>query len=148
MNNSSLASIKIKAKLLQKKKNSPNYALKDAYASIAKAAGYSNWKEMKDMIVISDLLNPPRWSAIWKAWFSSKTDAIKHLKEDHFLLPYRKHFFICTTDYINALGINSNDPDLIKIGNDWTSPKDQEAFERILKRIENRESIKFEKFEV
>lgn len=95
---------------------------------------------MKDSVELDDLLNPPRWSAIWKNWVSTKKEALELLQEDHFLLAFRKNYFICTIDYINALGIKSDDPDLILLGQDWTEPLDKDAYHRILKKIKNMEN--------
>lgn len=140
MSGSSIDSLKIKAKLLQKakKKQGQEIALKDAYAIIAKTAGYSSWKEMKDEYESADVLNPPKWSAQWKNWFASKEEALKHLTNDSYLIPYRKECFICDSNYIEALGILPNDLDLAKVGHDWTSPKDSNAWERLITKIRNR----------
>jgi hypothetical protein len=139
MSHSSVDSLKIKATLLQKakKKKAAAFSLKEAYLIIAKTAGYSSWKDMKDAYDLADLLNPPRWSALWKVWFGSKEEAIKHLTPETFLLPYRNHFFICDADYLSALSIPSDDVDLLKVGNDWSEPKDKEAWGRLIKKIKN-----------
>ena len=140
MSNSSIDSLKIKAKLLQKakRKKNPTFALKEAFSLIAKTAGYSSWKEMKETYVMADILNPPRWSAIWKTWFSSKNEAVKHLNtNENYLIPYRDQFFICGVDYLNALGISVDDPDLLLVGHDWSEPRDKEAWNRLLKKIQH-----------
>lgn len=141
MQNSSLNSLKIKAKLLQKKKRliDASFALKDAYAIIAKSAGYSSWKEMRDEVENADLLNPPKWSAIWKTWITDYNEGLHLLGENEYLLPYKNQFFICDPNYIQALGIESNDPLLQKVGRDWVNPQDKAAFEAILERIRNRQ---------
>lgn len=135
MSLSSLESLKIKAKLLQKKKNDPNFKLKQSYEIIARTSGYSSWKEMKDSIELGDLLNPPKWSAIWKNWVSTKKEALDQLEKNQFILPFRNNYFICTIDYINALGIKSDDPDLILVGQDWSEPRDKSAYLRIINNI-------------
>lgn len=140
MSVSSVNSLKIKAKLLQKSKRRKGHsiALKDSFAIIAKAAGYSSWKEMKDSYKIGDILNPPQWGAQWKVWFSSEEEARDHHQAcpGTFLVPYRKHFFVCDMNYINALGIFENDSDLQKVGRDWTSPKNEEAWARMLEKMD------------
>ncbi|WP_408098014.1 hypothetical protein ACJVC5_03565 [Peredibacter sp. HCB2-198] len=137
MSGSSIDSLKIKAKLLQKakRKQGQEIALKDAYGIIAKTAGYSSWKEMKDEYEAADVLNPPRWSAQWKTWYSSKEEALKHLRGEAYLIPYHKECFICDSNYISALGILPDDPDLLKVGSDWSSPKDLKAWARLLQKI-------------
>jgi hypothetical protein len=137
---SSIDSLKIKAKLLQKakRKSQADFALKDAYAILSKAAGFESWKEMKDSYYKADLLNPPFWSAQWKNWFNTKEEALLHFdKNKNFLLPYRRQFFICDKDYIEALGVSINDSDLKKIGFDWSAPQDQEAMTRVFEKIKN-----------
>ncbi|WPU65040.1 hypothetical protein [Peredibacter starrii] len=140
MSGSSIDSLKIKAKLLQKakKKQGKEIALKDAYAIIAKTAGYPSWKEMKDEYEAADVLNPPKWSAQWKTWFANKEEALKHLTPDSYLIPYRKECFICDANYISALGILPDDPDLSRVGHDWTSPQDSLAWTRLVTKIKNR----------
>jgi hypothetical protein len=141
MSNSSIESLKIKAKLLQKakKKKQESFSLKEAFSLIAKVAGYSSWKRMKDAYELADILNPPRWSALWKIWFSSKEEALKHMTaETNYLIPYRDQFFICDINYLNALGILEDDQDLLKVGNDWSAPKDKAAWNRLIDRIKSK----------
>jgi hypothetical protein len=138
MSRSSIDSLKIKAKLLQKakKKRNINISLRQAFSVIAKTAGYVSWKEMKDAYEIADLLNPPRWSSMWKIWFSSKKEALRHLKgSEKYLLPYLDQFFICDADYISALGVPPNDKDVLAVGNDWSNPSDQYAWRRLINKM-------------
>jgi hypothetical protein len=134
---SSISSVKIKAKLLQKAKSKSDskFALKDAFAIISKAAGYNSWKEMKDSYDESDIFNPHNWSAQWKTWFATIDEARHNLKPDHYLIPYRKQFFVCDRDYLRALGISSNDEDLMKVGNDWSAPMDFKSWENLKSKI-------------
>jgi hypothetical protein len=91
---------------------------------------------MKVDYELADILNPPRWSALWKIWFSSKDEALKHMaSKGSYLLPYRNQFFICDVNYLHALGLSENDQDLAKVGNDWSMPQDKVAWERLLKKI-------------
>jgi hypothetical protein len=135
---SSVSSIKIKAKFLQKAKMKTDscFALKDAFAVISKAAGYASWKEMKDSYDESDIFNPPKWSAQWKIWFASIEDARNNLKPENYLVPYRNQFFICDIDYLKSLGIELDDPNLKKIGNDWSIPKDLHSWEALKRKIQ------------
>ncbi|WP_372655902.1 glyoxalase superfamily protein [Halobacteriovorax sp.] len=125
MSQSSVDSLKIKAKLLQKAKRSKGeeIALKDAFEIIAKSANYSNWKTLKDSYEYADLVNPPKWSAQWKKWFSTKEEALKFQKENEFLMVYRKQFFICDSDYLKELGIDPTAEDICALGKDWTTEK-------------------------
>lgn len=141
---SSISSVKIKAKLLQKAKmkTDKSFALKDALAIISKAAGYASWKEMKDSYDESDIFNPPNWSAQWKTWYASKEEALKYLQHQNYLIPYQKQFFICDINYLKALGIQENDQDLDKVGNDWTAPLDLESWEKVKTKIKTHHNLK------
>jgi len=65
-------------------------------------------------------------------WFANYQEARLALdREGGFLLPYRKHFFVCEADVIQALGLEPNDPDWERIGRDGAQPKDQDAYQRL-----------------
>lgn len=144
MSLSSIESLKIKAKLLQKskKKKGIEIPLKDAYQIIAQAAGFESWRELSANFEATDLFNPPRWSAQWKVWYANLEEARSHLEEDKFLLPYHKQFFICDIHYIEALGIPEGDSDLKLIGHDWTKPLDKVAWSRVVDRIRETQKAK------
>jgi len=138
MAHTSLDSLKTRAKLLQKakrKSGNPDFALKDAYSIIAKSQGFASWTELKKSLESAEKFNPHHWSAIWKVWFSSYEEAFSELNERTYLIPYRKHFFLCQSDYLKALGLEENDPDLLKVGNDFFKPKDKEALLRVMEKI-------------
>ena len=137
MSLSSLESLKIKAKLLQKskKKKGIEIQLKDAFQIIAKAAGFESWRELSSNFEETDFFNPSHWSAQWKVWYGNLDEARAHLEEDKFLLPYHKQFFICDIYYIEALGISEDDSDLKLIGHDWTRPQNKAAWSRVVARI-------------
>lgn len=137
---SSLDSLKIKAKLLQKAKKKSGIALqlKDALDTIARLSGFPNWREMKTVTEETEIFLPSPSSANWKTWYASYEDALAHLaKGEGFLLPYRKQFFICDTHWIERLGIPADDADLALVGRNWVEPRDREAWARILKRIKS-----------
>ena len=65
-------------------------------------------------------------------WYAKYDEARGSLDRDGgFLLPYRKHFFICQPDVISALGLDPNDPDWEKTGHDCAHPRDPAAFARL-----------------
>ena len=136
---SRLASLKIKAKLLQKAKlkSGKPIALKEAYVILAKSAGYESWREMKNNIEQYALFRPSGASLLyWNNWYSTYEEAKSHQKEGtDFLLPHEQHFFLCGKDHIEALGIPPEDSDLKKVGTDWHFPKDKVAFERLKEKI-------------
>lgn len=141
MSLSALESLKIKAKLLQKakKKAGRPILLKEALASVAKAAGFASWRELKEVYEATEHFSPRNWSAHWKIWYASYEDALRHLEgAGGYLLPYQKQFFICDIHYIERLGIAADSPDLEKIGPNWVEPRDLEAWARVLKKIKSR----------
>jgi hypothetical protein len=65
-------------------------------------------------------------------WFSSYEEArIARARERGFLLPYKRHFFVCKAEVISALGLDPDDPDWEKIGWDCARPLDEKTFERL-----------------
>lgn len=144
MSRSSIESLKIRAKLLQKskKKSGKEIQLKDALQIVAKAKGFDSWRELNAKFEETDLFNPAHWSAQWKVWYSTLDEARTNLKEAEFLLPYHKQFFICDVHYIQALGISPEDGDLKAIGNDWTIPQNENAWERVVQKIREAQKTK------
>ena len=133
-----IQSLKIKAKLLQKAKKRAGkpVQLKTALAIVAKASGFKSWRELTRTLETSGNFSFPRSTAHWNTWYASYEKARKHLDAyGGYLLPHEKHFFICDAHYIENLGIKSTDTDLKKVGNDWTSPRNAESWERLLKKI-------------
>lgn len=70
-------------------------------------------------------------------WFANY-EAAREALEEHgeFLLPYRKHFYVCKAEVISALGLDPNDPDWEKIEFDCARPTDEAAFQRLLQKRE------------
>lgn len=135
---SSLESLKIKAKLLQKakKKSGVSMQLKDALDTIARLAGFPNWRELKTVTEETEIFLPSPSSAHWKTWYASYEEALAHLAQgDGYLLPYRKQFFICDIHWIEHLGVSRDDADLALVGRNWAQPVDRAAWERVVKKI-------------
>ena len=134
---STIESLRIKAKLLQKSKARAGkpVALKDAYALIAHTAGYQSWQEMKAVVEAHELLRPKNFS-LTTTWYSHYDEGTAHiLANGGYLMPYQKQYFVCEESYLAALGLDRSDPDIEKVGHDWTSPLDNAAYDRILKKI-------------
>ena len=130
--------LKVKAKLLQKakQKNGQSFALKDAFNILARHQGFASWRDYKKTLLNNPDFSPPGMSAFWKIWYASYAEAAEHQQgTDYFLLPYQKQFFLCDVHYIAALGVAADDPDLVKVGMDWTRPRDAEAWKRLLQKI-------------
>ena len=144
MPNSATDSLKIKAKLLQKAKlkAGKKIQLKEAFAILAKAAGFNSWNEMKELYSATDHYCPKGSSARWKIWCRNYDEALEQLATvKGFLIPYRDQFFICDNDYLEFLGIDPADSDLHAVGNKFVEPANSQAFARITARILNREKI-------
>ena len=140
---SSLDSLKIKAKLLQKakKRSGVTLQLKDALDTVARLAGFPNWRELKAVSDETEIFCSAQSSAFWKTWYASYDDALAHLeKGEGFLLPYRKQFFICDIHWIEHLGIPADDGDLARVGRNFVEPKNREAMARLVKRIKAKQS--------
>ncbi len=70
-------------------------------------------------------------------WFSSYEDARKSLEsEGGFLLPYKRHFFVCDSEAICAMGLEPDDADLEKIGWNCVQPADVQAYQRLSEKRE------------
>lgn len=70
-------------------------------------------------------------------WFSTYEEARESLETDGgFLLPYKRHYFVCEADVIRALGLDPEDPDWGKIGRDGAHPADQQAYKRLREKRE------------
>ena len=70
-------------------------------------------------------------------WFSNYEEARRSLEsEGGFLLPYRRHFYVCQPEAISALGLDPEDADWELIGRDCARPSDAGAFERLREKRE------------
>lgn len=140
MSSSRITSLKVKAKLLQKAKHKAGkpIQLKTALGLIAKTSGYASWRDLKTALETRAQFRFRGSGAFWNTWYATYEEASQHLAQHGgYLLPDEKHFFICDIHYIEALGIQSTDPDLKKVGTDWTKPKDEGAWERILGKVKS-----------
>ncbi len=85
----------------------------------------------------STLWYQPNLDVFLNRWFSNYAEARQSLESDGgFLLPYKKHFFVCEAEGIRALGLEPDDPDWEKIGWDCGKPSDEEAYQRLSEKRE------------
>jgi hypothetical protein len=79
-----------------------------------------------------ELWYQPSLDVFLNLWFANYEDA-RAARETAggFLLPFKRHFFVCEPGLIKELGLDPNDPDWEKVGWDCARPKDLEAFERL-----------------
>jgi len=94
-------------------------------------------REIMSEVDTGKLWYHPNLDVFLNRWFSSYEAARSSLESDGgFLLPYEKHFFVCESDVISAMGLEPDDPDWEKIGRDCVSPADAAAFQRLFdKRV-------------
>ncbi len=74
----------------------------------------------------------PRMDAILSRWFTTYEDARASLDSDGgYLFPYRRYYFVTTSEAIRELGLDPSDPDWARISWDWVRPSDPVAWERL-----------------
>jgi len=84
-----------------------------------------------------DLWYQPDLDVFLNRWFSNYDEARRSLEsEGGFLLPYRRHFYVCQPEAISAMGLDPGDPDWDLIGRDCARPSDADAFERLREKRE------------
>ena len=102
---------------------------KQALTVIALENDFKSWVDLKHQI------NFIQGGGFLHKWFANYIEAKAELKiNGGFLLPYKKHFFICETEYIQYLGLDSHDADWKLINYDWAQPSDQKASERLYRK--------------
>lgn len=70
-------------------------------------------------------------------WFSNYEAARESLEsEGGFLLPYKRHFFVCESEAIRAMGLDPEDEDWERVGRDCARPADRDAYERLREKRE------------
>lgn len=70
-------------------------------------------------------------------WFTDYDEARRTLDaEGGFLLPYRRHFYVCEREAVRALGLDPEDPDWLLVGRDAARPADEQAFGRLREKRE------------
>ncbi len=122
---------------------------KHALAVIAAERGFSCWAALKaycnpehpdakTQFDSSKFFSKPR-GAFLNRWFVDYAQAKESLeKEGGYLLPYRDQYFICESGFIEALGLDPNDPDWERIGRNGIEPADQAAWARISASLKER----------
>jgi hypothetical protein len=95
---------------------------------IAIERGFRSWPDLKCQLLFirGGFLNQ---------WFVQYEEG-KAYQRSHggFILPFKKQFFVCTTDYIIDLGFDVCDPDWVLIAHDWVVPQHKVAWQRLYKK--------------
>ncbi len=81
----------------------------------------------------------PQMGAILSQWFAVYDEARAAREETGgYLLPYKNHYFVTTSEAIRELGLDPADPDWARIGWDWVCPIDTDAWQRLKAKRELR----------
>jgi hypothetical protein len=69
-------------------------------------------------------------------WFATHEEARAQQEETkagprQYLLAYKRHCFLAERGFVEALGLDADDPDWARIGWDWVRPRDPEARRRL-----------------
>ncbi len=89
---------------------------------------------------LGQLLYEKQWGAFLNEWFTSYDEAhaaqaaASH-EERRWLLAYKRHFFVTTGAFVEALGLDPRDPDWQAIGWDWARPRDPAARSRLYGKL-------------
>ncbi len=110
-------------------------------AALAKEMGFSGWPHARAVIEgdegdFGTLLHVGEGGAYWNIWSADYAEASR-IREEHggYLLAYRRHFLIVERYYIEALGLDPDDPDWERIGRDWVRPRDPSARRRLYGKL-------------
>lgn len=100
---------------------------KQALELIAFENNFKSWADLKCQI-------PFIHGGFLNHWFANYA-AAKAYQETNggFLLPYKRQFFICDSNYIQNLGLNPKDRDWKLIAYDWVEPANKSAWQRLYK---------------
>lgn len=126
-----------------------NIQRKHCLAVVARETGFSTWDHALRVLRgdaserdLGTLLHDRETSATLNAWFADHAEARAHLDERRsggsrvFLLAYKRQFLVVDGFYIEALGLDPDDPDWAALDFDWARPRDRSARTRlIMKRL-------------
>jgi hypothetical protein len=117
---------------------------KHALDVVAREAGFMDWAQLKSakswdhrMLFDTTRLFSAGSAAFLNLWHRDYGEARELLAGEpkRFLFPYREHFVLCEALFLEARGINANDPDWERIGRDWVNPRDARAQARLAVRL-------------
>lgn len=115
---------------------------KHALAVIAHEMGFRDWPHLLAEADVelpafdTTRLFPAKTSFYLNAWFVTYAEARDALaREGRFLFPYRNQFVVCEAGLLQALGIDTKDPDWQAIGRDWVNPLDKAAHRRLNQKL-------------
>lgn len=116
---------------------------KHCLAVIGRELGFSSWPHTHRVLAgdpsepdYGTLLYPRRCSGFTNHWFAAYDEA-RTTREltDGYLLAYRQQFFVVTRTYVEAMGLDPDDPDWDAMGRDWVRPQQPAARARLYAKL-------------
>jgi hypothetical protein len=120
---------------------------KHCLAVVAREVGFTSWEHARSVLTgdpgatdSGTMLYGGR--GFLTTWFTDYAEARAFLDEATrrderaYLLAFRRQFFVAGSDFVEAVGLDPDDPDWRIIGWDWARPRDRDARNRLYaKRI-------------
>ena len=120
---------------------------KHCLAVVARELGFASFEHARQVLEgdgaaadFGTLLYGAGGGAYLNHWFATHPEARAQQLEAaatgprQYLLAYKRHCFLTERGFIEALGLDADDPDWAAIGWDWVHPRDPEARRRLYAR--------------
>ncbi|TDF42386.1 hypothetical protein EYS14_06080 [Alteromonadaceae bacterium M269] len=115
-----LNEIKIKAKIALKKERveESSKQLKHYLQEVSMSMGFNSWQHASELLSgkckspesadFGTFFHAPACDSLINHWFSSYSEAreIHLLRQESYLLPYKRHFVVAGSGYLTAIGLN------------------------------------------
>jgi len=139
--------LKTRAEILHRRMQVDNPAIRraDCLKLVAAELGFHSWTEAKHALdaegQIEDfgtLLYPRSGAGFLNLWCKTYAEAAvvqQGAPEQRYLLAYRRHYLVVDRYYLEALGLDADDPDWRAMGFDWVRPRDVAARSRLYAKL-------------
>jgi len=116
----------------------------DCLNVIAAEWGFPSWPEAKRVLSgeaiapanFGKLLCPDHFASHLNYWTKDHAEAsARRAERNAYLLAYRTDYFVTERSFIQALGLDPDDPDWQAIGFDWAKPASLEARTRLYAKL-------------
>ncbi|WXB00285.1 hypothetical protein LZC95_49540 [Pendulispora brunnea] len=116
---------------------------KHCLSVVARECGFASWERARNILSgdaegvdFGTLLHGRNASSILSPWFASYEEALAAQRSlpdhpRHYLLAYKRHFMVTGRSFVEALGMDPDDPDWEAIGWNWARPTDPTARSRL-----------------
>jgi hypothetical protein len=121
---------------------------KHCLTAVAREAGFATWEHAVRVldgdaseVDFGTLLYGAQWGANLNHWFATYDEARAFHREAstpadrRYLLVYKRHFFVVERFFIEALGLEADDPDWQAIDWDWAQPAHMDARRRLYGKV-------------